>query len=199
MVVFSMKNMAPLSGRAAPCRALTRCMRIPSPPPPLRSFPRSCLQSSLGSAPTTRGRARAPSPAGGAAPAPPRGAHPPWAGASISLRAALSAPALVCVLARRARSTAPASLRICGAADRPDRLASVARRSSPDTWTEACGTNQEMAQAQALYKAAPQDAWGSTGGMPVSRGEGGGTRTRGTPLLSRAQRADCAVDAAPRN
>ena len=41
--------------------------------------------------------------------------------------------------------------------------------SSPDTWTEACGTNQEMAQAQALYKSAPQDAWGSTGGMPVCK------------------------------
>ena len=39
--------------------------------------------------------------------------------------------------------------------------------SSPDTWTEACGTNQEMAQAESLYKAAPKDAWGATGGMPV--------------------------------
>ena len=42
--------------------------------------------------------------------------------------------------------------------------------SSPDTWTEACGTNQEMAQAQALYKNAPKDAWGATGGMPVIAG-----------------------------
>jgi hypothetical protein len=39
--------------------------------------------------------------------------------------------------------------------------------SSPDTWTEACGTNQEMAQAESLYKHAPKDAWGATGGMPV--------------------------------
>mmetsp|Transcript_72603 Transcript_72603/g.106416 ORF Transcript_72603/g.106416 Transcript_72603/m.106416 type:complete len:87 (+) Transcript_72603:14-274(+) len=42
--------------------------------------------------------------------------------------------------------------------------------SSPDTWTEACGTNQEMAQAHSLYKNAPKDAWGATGGMPVVAG-----------------------------
>eukprot|EP00961_Rhodomonas_salina_P061483 825553-Rhodomonas_salina.2 len=40
--------------------------------------------------------------------------------------------------------------------------------SSPDTWTESCGTDREMAQAQSLYKHAPGDAWSATGGMPVS-------------------------------
>ena len=29
---------------------------------------------------------------------------------------------------------------------------------------------QKMAQAQALYKSAPKDAWGATGGMPVIAG-----------------------------
>lgn len=65
--------------------------------------------------------------------------------------------------------------------------------SSPDTWTEACGTNQEMAQAQALYKAAPQDAWGSTGGMPVWQNVVQASRTK----LTWQSRTSYSVNASP--